>query len=376
VTEATAGEVYVDGKVRALLSTGVGFRGEFTGRENILFGSLIMGIPAEVARARMDDIIDFAELREHIDQPTMFYSSGMRTRLAFAVALQEQPEILMLDEALSAGDAFFQSKCAARINEICSGGGTVIVVTHSLQFIETMCNRAILLESGRIAASGDPATVVDRYRESLLEHEQSKLETIPVSIAGHAAGEKAALEERGRVELLDAWMCGSDGERRQTFDHGEPLELHLRLAAEGRLPLLRFTLDVFANDSGTRITNLGTEYLSSATGDLAIFPLPELAGEYDLCMRWPHNPLGSGNYYWILTVRAFDASAVPEGASPEYLRTGRISPFRSLSFPRHPVGLLRLAIIEPEATFELVPLRGEQPAPAEASGGVGTKTSA
>jgi lipopolysaccharide transport system ATP-binding protein len=346
VSLPTAGRVELNGQVRCLLGTGIGFHERLSGRENILFGSLVMGIPPATARARMDQIIDFAELWDFIEQPTMFYSSGMRARLALAVALQEVPDILMIDEALSAGDAYFQDKCVGRIEEVCSSGSTVLIVTHSVETVSELCSRAILLDRGRIVIDGAPDEVIDRYREHLVEQQQRRLASLdehvearpePLSSTPLPASSK-------RLELVDSYMTGADGRRRTSFEHGEPVELHLKLRAVGRLPTLRFALDVFADSGpGVRIAQLGTEHLSAETHDLD--------GEYDLCVRWPANPLGSGNYYWTLRVGPF--SQREARGSAEYLRTGKICAFRSASFPGHPLGALRHSILEPDTHYEL-----------------------
>lgn len=347
----TRGRVEVRGHVRSLLATGINFSDRFTGRQNIIYGSAAMGISTELARERMDEIIEFSELGPAIDKPSRFYSAGMATKLSFAVAFQETPEILLLDEALSAGDAFFQHKVDQRIREIVSSGSTVVMATHSFSAIEQLCTYAVLLEEGRVIADGDPAAVVEHYRDMMAEAEAGRAKRLATEQAAGAQLQAPASDRRRtRVELLDSKLCDPSGARRDSFDHGEPLELRLRLRGHGELPLLRFTLDLMSEDLGVRVANLGTEHLSADTKDLAIFPL-ELHGEHELVVRIPRNPFGSGLYSWSLSVRPFDAA----GSTTEYLRKSRLAPFRSVSFPGHDLGRLRRMLTEPEVTFSLEP---------------------
>ncbi|NET60092.1 MAG: ABC transporter ATP-binding protein, partial [Symploca sp. SIO2E6] len=150
LSSPTQGKVLVNGKVRALLSLGINFHPSFTGRENIVFGSMAMGISQQVTMERMEEIIDFSELKEYIDVPIQFYSNGMRSRLAASVAFQDIPEVLIIDEALAAGDGYFVSKCQRRIEDICSSGSTVLFVSHGIGLVERLCSRAILLDKGRL----------------------------------------------------------------------------------------------------------------------------------------------------------------------------------------------------------------------------------
>lgn len=175
VSLPTQGTIVVNGRSRCLLATGIGFNPLFTGRENIVYGSMAIGIDHRRAAERMDWIIDFAELRQQIDQPTMYYSAGMRSRLAFAVAFQDAPDVLVLDEALAVGDAQFQEKCSARIAEVCASGNTVLFVSHALPMVARLCTRAILFDKGLVIADGAPRDVVAQARTvgtSAGEHHQ------------------------------------------------------------------------------------------------------------------------------------------------------------------------------------------------------------
>ena len=160
----TEGEVYVDGKVSALLELGAGFDGESTGRENIHFKCSLMGMSEEEIAAVEDDIIEFADIGEYIDQPLRSYSSGMKARLGFAISVNSQPDILIVDEALSVGDKVFKKKCKEKVAEIMSDENvTLLFVTHSLPTARDFCKRGIVLEKGKKLFDGDIEEAIKFY---------------------------------------------------------------------------------------------------------------------------------------------------------------------------------------------------------------------
>ena len=184
----TSGHVRVNGRIAALLELGAGFNQEFTGRDNVYLNGTILGLSQAEIEAKFEDIAAFADIGEFIEQPVKTYSSGMYVRLAFAVAINVEPEILVIDEALSVGDEGFQRKCFARIDAIRDAGATVLFVSHSAGTVVDLCDRAILLDHGEVIAEGTPKHVVGRYQkllyapadkadmlraEILLEHSQS-----------------------------------------------------------------------------------------------------------------------------------------------------------------------------------------------------------
>jgi lipopolysaccharide transport system ATP-binding protein len=165
--EPTAGSVGVQGRVSAILELGTGFDPQQTGRANLLMGGLCLGMTERQVRQRQDAIIEFAELRSFIDQPLRTYSTGMVARLAFAVAISVEPEILIVDEALSVGDARFQLRCADRITELRRQGCTLLLVSHSVEQVTTMCDRALVLEGGRLLVDGLAAEATALYHRLL-----------------------------------------------------------------------------------------------------------------------------------------------------------------------------------------------------------------
>lgn len=168
VLNPTGGSVTVNGRISALLELGAGFNMEYTGIENIYLNGTMIGFSREEIDAKMQDILDFADIGEFVNQPVKTYSSGMFVRLAFAVAINIEPEILIVDEALSVGDVFFQSKCFKKFEEFKKMGKTILIVSHDLGSISKYCDRVILLNKGKKAAEGSPKKIVDLFKKLLV----------------------------------------------------------------------------------------------------------------------------------------------------------------------------------------------------------------
>jgi len=167
VYRPTAGRVQVKGSLAPLIELGAGFHHELTGRENILLNGLLMGYSKREMLEREQRIIDFAEIGDFIDSPVKQYSSGMYTRLAFSVATEVDPEILLIDEILAVGDAPFQEKCFERLRNFRKAGKTILLVTHSMAQVAEQCDRALLIDHGSIMADGDPNEVIEVYKSSM-----------------------------------------------------------------------------------------------------------------------------------------------------------------------------------------------------------------
>lgn len=164
---ATGGDVAVDGRIAALLELGAGFNPDFTGRENVFLNGAIMGVSKQEIEARYNDVVAFSEIGDFVDQPVKTYSSGMYVRLAFAAAINMDPDILIVDEALSVGDIRFQRKCFRKFEELKKAGKTILFVTHSTELINAHCDKAVFLDSGRIKKLGPPKEVVHAYLDFL-----------------------------------------------------------------------------------------------------------------------------------------------------------------------------------------------------------------
>jgi lipopolysaccharide transport system ATP-binding protein len=167
ITEPTRGRIRIKGRLASLLEVGTGFHPELSGRENIYLNGAILGMRRAEIRRKFDEIVEFAEVEQFLETPVKRYSSGMYVRLAFAVAAHLEPDILVVDEVLSVGDARFQKKCLGKMEDVSSREGrTVLVVSHQLPMIRNLCTRCLLLEKGKLAAEGEPGRVIARYLES------------------------------------------------------------------------------------------------------------------------------------------------------------------------------------------------------------------
>ena len=167
ITDPSFGKIIINGRVASLLEVGTGFHMELTGRENVFLNGTILGLrKAEIAR-KFDEILAFSGVEKYIDTPVKRYSSGMKVRLAFSVAAHLDPEILLIDEVLAVGDAAFQKKCLAKMDDVSKGGRTVLFVSHQLGMVRTLCNKGVLLKGGRVDFKGDIGAVLDRYEKSI-----------------------------------------------------------------------------------------------------------------------------------------------------------------------------------------------------------------
>ena len=194
ITAPTTGKALLHGRLASLLEVGTGFNYELTGKENVFLNGSILGLKDREIRARYDSIVEFAEIADFMDTPVKRYSSGMRVRLAFAVAAHLDPDILILDEVLAVGDAKFQEKCLNRIDEIRDSGVTVLFVSHSAQQVLKLCTKGVLLDQGKVAATGTAREVTKKYLESLcLGFPKNSEEGYPESRVGLFAGRMAKL---------------------------------------------------------------------------------------------------------------------------------------------------------------------------------------
>lgn len=198
----TTGKLDVNGRVSALLELGSGFNPEFSGRDNVFLNAAILGISQEQMAARFDDVVAFADIGDYIEQPVKTYSSGMYARLAFAVAINSDPDILIVDEALSVGDEAFQRKCFARIHEIKQRGATVLFVSHSASTVVEFCDSALLIDGGELLMSGTPKSVVSMYQKLIYAPAESR-ELIRAKIRSRANIPASAEEPSSASALAD-----------------------------------------------------------------------------------------------------------------------------------------------------------------------------
>jgi len=206
--DATSGRVNVAGKVAAILELGTGFHPDYTGRENVFLGGLCLGLTRNEIGRRFDEIVDFAELGDVIDRPFRTYSSGMQARLTFAVATSVDAEVLIIDEALAVGDARFQLKSFDRVRQFRRQGKSILLVSHDINQIVSVCDRAVLLEAGRVLADGNPGEVGNRYHELLFGPKPVAFEEPPASPVVNSAAARETPAESTPAEITNDASIG------------------------------------------------------------------------------------------------------------------------------------------------------------------------
>jgi lipopolysaccharide transport system ATP-binding protein len=232
-TQPTTGSVNITGRVAALLELGIGFHPDFTGRQNAYMSGQLLGYSAEEVTALMPDIEAFAEIGSYIDQPVRVYSSGMQMRLAFSVAVARRPDVLIVDEALSVGDAYFQHKSFERIRKFRNEGTTLLLVSHDKAAIQAICDRAILLSAGKLAMEGEPEAVMDFYNASLAE-----LENQNVRVTNTLDGRVQTVSGTGEARIQEIALLNKADERIEVINVGQAVTLRILVHASVALPEL------------------------------------------------------------------------------------------------------------------------------------------
>lgn len=244
----TSGQVRINGRVAAILELGMGFNPELTGRQNVYHVAGLMGHGPEAIEGFIADIQGFSELGDYFDRPVRVYSSGMQMRLAFSIATAERPEILIVDEALSVGDAYFQHKSFDRIRQFARAGTTLLLVSHDKQAIQSICTRAILLHQGRVALEGSPDEVMDYYNAMLADHQDQQ-------ISDGATGR--LLSGTGEAVFTNLSLQDAKGEAIEVVDVGQDVTLRIQADCAIQMPDLvagflikdRYGQDVFGTNT-------------------------------------------------------------------------------------------------------------------------------
>lgn len=232
-TQPTTGSVQIAGRVAALLELGMGFHPDFTGRQNALMAGQLLGYSVEEIEAFMPEIEAFAEIGNYLDQPVRVYSSGMQMRLAFSVATARRPDVLIVDEALSVGDSYFQHKSFDRIRQFSKAGTTLLIVSHDKGAIQTICDRAILLSAGSIAMEGEPEAVMDYYNALLADKQGQN-----VRQEHQGDGRKQTVSGGGEAVVEEVSLLNDKGERLEIVQVGQSVSLHIAVRVLCDLPEL------------------------------------------------------------------------------------------------------------------------------------------
>ncbi len=276
IVTPTRGEVSVNGKIAALLELGAGFNPEFSGRDNLYINGAILGLSDEQIDQRLDDILAFADIGDYIDQPVRVYSSGMYVRLAFAIAIHVDPEILIVDEALAVGDIHFQAKCFDRFHQFREQGVTVIFVTHDLNMVTRYCDQAYLLSEAKIVAQGSPRQVVAQYRKLEVNYQASTMseEEIGGDDNNEDRGQPNLFSENpyevrygnDKATIVEGGIFDASNQPVQILDSGASyiIRMRVRFDAPVAQPVFAFTIK---DIKGTEISGTNTDFSGIKTGD-------------------------------------------------------------------------------------------------------------
>jgi lipopolysaccharide transport system ATP-binding protein len=335
-TLPTRGHAQVEGRVAALLELGMGFHPDFTGRQNVMMAGQLMGLPVREVVVLMPEIEAFAEIGRYVDAPLRTYSTGMAVRLAFAAATAVRPDILILDETLSVGDAYFQHKCIRRIKQFQESGTTIFFVSHDPTAVKTLCSRALLLDRGQLIQDGPPDRVLDYYNALIARREASRAILQVESERGRATTRSGTFEARVTdVDLLDA-----SGKPARAFSVGDGgrVTARVRFASTVVAPTVGFLIrDRVGNDVfGTNSFHLAPIDGTFESGDELVvhfdFPLNVGPGTYTVTVA-VHSEATHlvNNYDWWDKVIGFEVVPGPE---PHFIGSAWL-PVR-LQVERHP----------------------------------------
>jgi len=252
ITEPTSGRVELWGQVGSLLEVGTGFHPELTGRENIYLNGAILGMRRSEIRRKFDEIVAFAEIDRFLDTPVKRYSSGMYVRLAFAVAANLEPEILIIDEVLAVGDAAFRKRCLGKMEDVSRSGRTVIFVSHNMVAVQNLCTRVVWLDKGTVVGEDEPSAVIERYRETVL-----KSAAVPL-------GDRTDRSGSGRIRFLSLSYEDPDGNAINSLRCGLTCRLVLRFHNPSQSTLENFHVAIgIDSPAGERITQLSSAVIGA-----------------------------------------------------------------------------------------------------------------
>jgi ABC-2 type transport system ATP-binding protein len=290
-----AGYIERRGRLAALLEVGAGFHGDLTGRENVFLNASILGLTRRQTEQYFDDIVAFADIGDRfIDTQVKFYSSGMYVRLAFAVAIHVDPEILLVDEVLAVGDEPFQRKCLDRIKQFQQDGRTIILVTHSLEQVRQMCDRVVLLEAGRMVVDGGPAEAVRHFRE-----------------ANSSAEQVRQAHQAHRLTISNPRTVGSNGRSLSVYPSGTSLSVEYDVTAEQ---------EVADWAAGVALTDASGLVLYGTNTVLQNISVPPITGRRTVRFRFDQLPVAEGQYFIDI--------AVHPRIGPDYHRIDRAVSFQ------------------------------------------------
>lgn len=301
IIEPTTGEVDVKGRVTCVMTLGVGLREEASGRENIYLDGETLGYSRKEVDRYLDEVVEFAELDQFIDLPVRTYSTGMKSRLSFAMLIAAEPDILIIDEALSAGDIFFAKKASAKMAELTASGKIVIVVSHGLESITDMCERCIWMEAGRVIMDGDAESVTNAYEEQTKDEELEAWQALHLSQNGAWAAESRWCVASAEYFQSDASVAPNRLKTglltRLAFEITKPAEIDVQLTYRIE------KTDGFCVEE-REVATLGAESLQRQTGAIEFQPLLLASGKYLIEIQLRQNGISMARLNSIFEVHA------------------------------------------------------------------------
>jgi ABC-2 type transport system ATP-binding protein len=354
IMRPTTGEIQTRGRLASLLELGAGFHPELTGRENVFLNASILGIGRRDIEKRFDEIVAFAELEQFIDNQVKHYSSGMYVRLGFAVAVNVEPDLLLVDEVLAVGDENFQRKCLERIHQFQREGRTIVFVTHAADQVRQICDRAVVLDHGHMVAIGEPTEAIRVFRDHLFASRRER-EALDLAVAD-AAAEAAAVaagsveppaeestvdddadlthgqqQERRRtlaVRIADVEMVHPHDDERQHLLPGEPLTIRVHLEANAPVDDIECGIAIYDARDGKELFGVNTSMLG--------VQMPTLDGDAIVEFNFAHIPLLDGTYPFSLGVHDRDEGTVYDWSEQRHWFTV-LNPERSVGTVAFPV---------------------------------------
>ncbi len=282
ILKPTSGEINIQGSVATLLELGAGFHGDLSGRENIYLNGSILGFSKREMDERYKAIVEFSELEKFINMPVKHFSSGMYVRLGFAIAVEVDPDILLIDEVLAVGDEHFQKKCLRRIEDFQKKGKTILFVSHALELVEEVCNRVILLEQGHIKMEGKPRDVLRLYRKMVQERDER--------LRPREWGTKEAL-------ITGVRFLGSDGKEEKCFFTGQPMTMEISYLAPKRVDSPIFGISIHGQD--------GKNFFGTNT-KLEDYPIDCIEGEGRIKLAIERLTLFKGAFFFNFSLHSWD----------------------------------------------------------------------
>ncbi len=293
ITKPTSGSVVVNGKVSALIELGAGFHPEISGRENVYINGIMLGLSKKEINAKFDEIVKFAELEEFIDAPVKTYSSGMHMRLGFSIAINVNPEILLIDEVLAVGDASFVPKCLDRIDDFRRRQKTILFVSHDLSTVEKICDRVVWLKEGRIQTMGESKRVVDAYLQDVTDKHEEEFEKRKQVVEEESDWEEEEERRENRwgkreIEIKKVRIKSLDGKEKNVFSPNEGMIIEVDVVSYSRMKDFVFGIGIF-NSQGICCYGSNT--------NLEKFEPVSIEGEGRVICRIEKLNLVNGTYY-------------------------------------------------------------------------------